>query len=332
MSGRPATRLPFVARCVLRAYPLWWRERYGDDQEMFLEDIAAEGRPLLRAVTDLAVSALRVRLRPAGMPHTAPAWRDRARASIAWATLPALAGLWLTDVIMSHSFRNSIEAGSLTPLSPEGRIAADAMSILNLAGPALLLLLLVGWGLVACLADRAPRGRAGRKWLFLVVAPLLVAGTEIGLNLLRKTLVSGHGQSHHPLAVTVLSVCVDLVWGVGLTSVLGVVYAARRANLQPRDLRGGVWLAQLTAIVLLVAAAAAVAWGIGVSHQPAIPRGDLTGSVAVLDPWTGIQTSIVAEWPFISAGLAAISLVTGWAALTARRSYKVARSILTLGG
>ena len=49
--------LPAVARLAIGAYPAWWRERYGADQEMFLADLAADGRPLRWAVVDLALGA-----------------------------------------------------------------------------------------------------------------------------------------------------------------------------------------------------------------------------------------------------------------------------------
>ena len=77
--GRRSVPLPLWARCALGAYPSWWRERYGEDQEAFLEELAEDHRRLGRAVIDLAVGALRVRLSPAGMPPSVEAWRDRAR-------------------------------------------------------------------------------------------------------------------------------------------------------------------------------------------------------------------------------------------------------------
>ncbi|MFZ2057187.1 MAG: hypothetical protein WAV54_07245 [Acidimicrobiales bacterium] len=339
--GARVTGLPLAARCALAAYPGWWRERYGQDQERFLEDLAGDGRPLFRAVTDLAYGAVRVRLRPAGMPQTVGAWRDRARASIAWATVPALAVLLLVSAVEQHSFGSSIDAGPSTSLSPGGRVAADAMSAINSASVVILLLLLVGWGLVGCLADRAPSGRARKRWLLLTTAPLAAGVVEIGLNLLRFRLTPtvigrlaggstavAHGG--HPLAASVVSVAWDVVGVAGLLSIFCVVLAVRSADLQVRDLRGGVWLSQLMAIVLLITAVAVVAWGIGVTHQPPIPRADLIGSGPGVRPWTGIQTSIAAEWPLVSAGLVAISIVTAWAALSARRSYKAARELILL--
>lgn len=332
---RRATRLPLYARCAISAYPRWWRERYGQDQQRFLEQLADEHRPLQRAVVNLFAGALAARLHPVGMPQTVGPWRDRARASIAWATVPALAGLGLTEVIMDHSSRNSMWAGPSTTLSSGGRVAADAMTAINLAGVAIVLLLLVGWELVARLADRAPGGRPGRRWLMLVTAPLAAMVIEIGLSILRAKLMFGRRvgstiviESHHPLTYSVLSIASDVVGVAGLLSIFCVVLAARRADLRVSDLRGGVWLAQLIALVLSIAAIAAVAWGIGVTHQPPIPRADLIGSGPGIHTWTGIQTSIAADWLLISGGLVVISIVTGWAALSARRSYSTARRLL----
>jgi hypothetical protein len=337
------TGLPLAARCALAAYPGWWRERYREDQERFLEDLVHDGRPLRRAVVNLAAGAVRVRLRPAGMPQTVGAWRDRTRASIAWATVPALAVLLLTVAIEQHSFRYSMWAGPHTALSPGGRVAADAMTGIQWASVVILLLLLTGWGLVGRLADRAPRGRAGRRWLLLTTAPLAAGVVEIGLNLLRirlmptVTVIGGlasgsttvaHGG--HPLAASVVSVAWDVVGVAGLLSIFCVVLAARNADLHVSDLRGGVWLAQLTAIVLFIVAVAVIAWGIGVTHQPPIPRADLIGSGPGIHPWISMQTSIAAEWPLISACLVAISIVTAWAALSARRSYTAARELLLI--
>lgn len=136
----------------------------------------------------------------------------------------------------------------------------------------------------------------------------------------------------HPLIASVLAVAWDVVAVAWLFSVFCVVIAARRADLQVGDLRGGVWLAQAMAIVVFVATLAAFAWGIGVSHQPPIPRADLIGSVAGVRPWTGIETSIAAWWPLVAGALAGVSLVTSWAALSARRGYKTARKLLVLAG
>jgi len=226
-------------------------------------------------------------------------------------------------------------AGPSTTLSSGGRVAADAMTAINLAGVAIVLLLLVGWELVARLADRAPGGRPGRRWLMLVTAPLAAMVIEIGLSILRAKLMFGRRvgstiviESHHPLTYSVLSIASDVVGVAGLLSIFCVVLAARRADLRVSDLRGGVWLAQLIALVLSIAAIAAVAWGIGVTHQPPIPRADLIGSGPGIHTWTGIQTSIAADWLLISGGLVVISIVTGWAALSARRSYSTARRLL----
>jgi len=341
---RPVNELPFAARWALRAYPDWWRERYGQDQEMFLADLAREGRALRGAVVDLIVGALRARLRPAGMPQSVPAWRDRTRASIAWATVPAMAGLVLVTVITQHSFLDSAQGGSLTALSTGGRVATEAMSALALAPIVLGICLLVGWALVQRLADRAPRGRAGRRWLLLVTAPFAGGVIEIGVSLLRAklsphTFVVSVGSrletvvlpGGHPLAASFLSTLWDVFALASLFSVFCVVLAARRADLQVSDLRGGVWLAQFTALVLFLVALTVVAWGIGVTHQAPFPPADRLGIGPGIRPWAGVQTSIAAEWPLISACLVAISLVAARAAITARRSYKVARQLLVLG-
>jgi hypothetical protein len=60
---------PLVARRALGAYPLWWRERYGQGQESFLKALAGDRRPLGRAVVNLAIGAARVRLSPYDDPH-----------------------------------------------------------------------------------------------------------------------------------------------------------------------------------------------------------------------------------------------------------------------
>ena len=190
-SKRRAARVPLLARCALGAYPGWWRERYGQDQERFLEELAGDDRPLRRAVMDLAVGAVRARLRPAGMPQTVGAWRDRARASIAWATVPAIVGLLLVSAIEQHSFRSSMWAGPHVPLSTGGRVAADAMMSFQWASIAMLVLLLAGWGLVGSLTDRVPEGGARRRWLLLVTAPLIAAVVEIGVSILRASLMLG---------------------------------------------------------------------------------------------------------------------------------------------
>ncbi|MGD0984365.1 MAG: hypothetical protein ABSA65_11200 [Acidimicrobiales bacterium] len=337
---KSAVRLPLAARCALVAYPPWWRERYGQDQESFLEALAVDHRPLGRAVLDLAVGAVRVRLRPAGMPQTVGAWRDRARASIAWATVPALVALLLVSAIEQRSFGSSTDAGSASLLSTGGRVAADAMTSFAWASIAMVVLLLIGWALVGRLAGTVARGRAGKRWLSLVTAPLACGVVEAVLSVLRAGLVAhvvvsagGHSRLvyRHPLAAQVASVAWGVVAVAGLLSIFGVVLAARSADLRVRDLRGGVWLSQATAVVLFVAAFASIAWGLGVTHQPPIPRADLIGSGPGLRPWAGVQSSIGAEWPLISSGLAVVSVVSARAALIARRSYNAARELAAIG-
>ena len=346
LSERPATGLPLRARWVLAAYPTWWRERYGEDQASFLEDLAGEGRPLRRALVNLALGAIGARLRTTGMPRSVGAWRDRTRASIAWATVPAFAGLVLLNVIEQHSFRNSIggSAPLPPPLSTAGHIAADAMTGIQWAAMATLLLLLTGWALVAGFAGRVPKGPARRRWRLLTCAPLGAGVVAIGLQILRNkltpvffgsstTVVHGHAYTTysyrpggHPLAASAVSVAYDAVSVLAVLSILGVVLAARRADLRVSDLRGGVRLAQMSAVVMVVSALASVAWGLGVTHQP--PR--LNGLGALAQSWTGIQTSIAAEWPLLSAGLVAVSIVTAWGALSARRSYRETQELTAL--
>jgi len=333
MGERPPARLPFLARWVIAAYPPWWRERYGEDQEMFLEDAQAESRGLLGPLSDLAVGAIRVRLRPTGMPETVRCWRDRTRACIAWATVPALAGLLLIGVISERTFGSSSFAGGAT-LSTGGRVASAAMSALAMTSLLLGACLLSGWALVALAGGRGPDGRASRRWLLLVAAPFIGGGLEIALFLGQSLLdpgtvtVLGHAlvvKGGHPLVASVLGVAWDVVAVLWILSVFCVVAAARRAELEVRDLRGGVWLSQLTAALLVLAALGALAWGIGVTHQPPIPRADLLGYGS--GPWTGVRTSLVAEWPLIFAGLAGVSAVASRGALSARRGYRRAREL-----
>ncbi len=49
-----------AARCLLRAYPLAWRRRYGGEMEALVEDDPPSGRALLTLLT----GALRAHLRP----------------------------------------------------------------------------------------------------------------------------------------------------------------------------------------------------------------------------------------------------------------------------
>jgi hypothetical protein len=57
----------------------------------------------------------------------------------------------------------------------------------------------------------------------------------------------------------------------------------------------------------------------------------VVGSGPGLRPWSGLETSIAAEWPLVSAGLAVISVVTARAAFVARRSYMTARGLVVTG-
>jgi hypothetical protein len=238
---------------------------------------------------DLALGAARARLSPVGMQRTVGAWRDRTRASITWATVPALVALLLVVVIEQSSSRTSMWSGPHTPLSTGGRVAADAMQAVQFSSLAIVVLLASGWALVARLFDRARKGRERTRWLLLVSAPLLFGLVEVGLSSAQAGLVA---RNTHRLAVSVLSIAWDVVAVAGLLSVLLVVLAAHRADLRVSDLRGGVRLSQLSAIVVLIAALASVAWGLGVALQPPIPRADLIGHGPGIQPWSVITTSV----------------------------------------
>ena len=153
------------------------------------------------------------------MPQSVRAWRDRTRASVAWATVPTLAGLLLITAVTAHSY--SMSMGQSMGLSTGGRVAADAMSALSWASIVTIVFLLIGWALVARLAERVPSGRAAVRWLVLVTAPLVAAVLEIGLAFVQHWLSrpssygadKGQGVSRaaHPLAAAVVSVAWDAV-------------------------------------------------------------------------------------------------------------------------
>lgn len=329
------TRLA-CARWALAAYPKWWRARYGQDQESFLEDLAGDGRSMTLAAVSLLWGALRLRLEPVGMPAEAALWRDRTRTSVAFATLPALGTLWLADVIGSHSSPDFIQGQ--VPLAVAGRVATDATRILSLVSLGLVVLLAIGWFLVGRLATRVPRGKEGRRWMCLYLAPLAAIVMEACIGVVQSSLEHGKAAgtrtvvvSAHPLVVTLLGVAHNVVGFAGLASVACVVIAARTAKVTVPDLRGGVLISLLTAVMLSFTTVVALAWGIGVSHQAPVPTADLSGSGPGLHPWSGVLTSIAPEWPLVVAAMAICALVAALAARAAQRSYRMATGLVAGG-
>src|SRR5262249_28957365 len=59
---RPATPGDAMSRALVRLYPRWWRERYGEEFEVLLHDLSTDGFRRVWIMADVARDAARTRV------------------------------------------------------------------------------------------------------------------------------------------------------------------------------------------------------------------------------------------------------------------------------
>lgn len=127
-------------------YPLAWRERYGDELVLFMQDSYGPGRPPWRARLSLVVGGLRERARQSGLSGDSAPPTDRLRGG----TLLVLVG-WVGFVLAGSSFAkfsehfdNALPGGIDSHLPPSSHAVPDlaytvVQSVAAVAGIAVLL-------------------------------------------------------------------------------------------------------------------------------------------------------------------------------------------------
>ncbi|MHB1509975.1 MAG: hypothetical protein ACYCST_17385 [Acidimicrobiales bacterium] len=240
-----------AVRRSLACYPLWWRERYGAEQQELAEDLAAEGRPLWPIAASLFAGSVRARLSGSGMPPVAELWSGRTRTSVVIGTVPAALALPLEFAFLaSVTERGGSGPGSIAAIALSGAGSVTQWELTALFSVWLLCavnLLVAGSHLCAGLWALASGGGRVRA-VALTAAPL--AAVLVYLSMLHfssalSPVVSGEernlitGATHvfyarrgHPLAAAVL------LWGGWFLGAAGwtVGLAALGREASRRDL------------------------------------------------------------------------------------------------
>ena len=100
---------------VLRCYPQWWTERYGEEMRAVIDDLKGEGRSETRIAVGLIRDAMRSRFQAHGIPQNYGVLAMRTRTSVAAGTLPWLAIVpfltFVTGGMTLHSSSGEVETG-----------------------------------------------------------------------------------------------------------------------------------------------------------------------------------------------------------------------------
>jgi hypothetical protein len=324
-----------AVQLALRAYPRWWRDRYGPDQEALVEDLTAEpGRRAWLAsdawglAGSFVVGAVRARFSGSGMPAVSDLWQRRARAAIIAASLPAAIGAGVAVLLMACT------AQDFTPGSGSGSTsgaiqlsaAGQVVSWENLLLAVLSLAFIVQLAWVAAGLSRQMRLLAPPRRRVLVSAVTLVPVVAIGLGILLlieashlRPVISGsegvvgrvthvwYSYRGHPLAAKIL-------FCAGWTGILGgwlggsllLATMAARRRFPIEALTAGLRSARAVTVLQGGVALCAVALAVTVTLQP--PTGSNGGMVfrSDLGPWA----------PVLCAALVAGALIT-WSATRA---------------
>jgi hypothetical protein len=186
-----------LARLLVRAYPEWWRDRYGSEYEALLEDVPA--RP--REVADVLAAAVSERLRqptpgglaPLGGPIMTFDLGGRYSRTFAWLAL--LVAAPTTVFLALNSLAYNLNVTSLMPLVDRLQPLVDVKIIgLYLMGaPALAFLL----ALLPVLRFSIHRDEAGQFLLSFVVRGRLLNLLALGLALVLVAFFAGHFMAEY---------------------------------------------------------------------------------------------------------------------------------------
>jgi hypothetical protein len=348
---------PLAIRAAMALYPRWWRERYEAEQKAFMQDLRGEGRSLGRATANLAAGAVSARLRPTGMPRTVSAYRDRARASIAWAMvaawallrpLEALQGTWNFDV-----------AATGPPARPNdlARLAIDVSRSAGWGAAALIVLLFASYLSLllassnAAGASASSDGHRSPRWRLLASTPLILGpaalvcskvhssfGPYQVLRLVRlapgASITEGVLRPpHHPLLYSGLGAATTILTVAFLVlSPFAVAIAFRRVDLSIRDLRFSVVATRVVALGAVLAAVATIAWSYAITNQTPLPveprsHGQILGEAGKTIAYSGAQSPYSSSWLLIVLGAVAGAVVCVLAARSAARSLLDAKRL-----
>ncbi len=339
-----------VVAAALRAYPRWWRDRYGDEQRAVVDDLRADGRSTWWIGADLARGALRARAVATGMPPEESLWRARLRTSVVTATLPLLLAVpiaafvlggwqlhWNGGTAFLGGFAFSglghvsgITAGPLPQsgpptvslsLGPASWVALDACFVLGLLALVAFFVLADGWSTFR----RSLRAAgANRRLRLLAWAPAISVGADLALVVTEVVLRPHRWVSHggppvpldgHLAAADLVASALHVVAIVGWVAAVACVgVAASRAELPVASLALGARTSLAAAVLTGLTALAVVTWAVALLVQAP------SATTAVTVTWPhGVVALVVAPL------LVGVAVVSATATVAARRAVRVLR-------
>jgi hypothetical protein len=302
------TALPFL---LLRAYPQWWRDRYGDEMEVMIESLVEGGRSSLGVALNLLMTSIGVWLRGTGAPPTREFWTTRTQRSLLVAVLPWFALVPLNVVFADSNSQDGAFYGS-SPARLSGA-GLDALDVQRIALTALILslcLAVVGW-------QRMRGGLKGQDvgaGRFRVVNRLAMAG--IVLTIAALFLSERNGTSTLAEASVVLGLgLLGFAW-LSMPSVL--VIMMREGRQATARLRSEVNIAIIMAGLNIVSTALVAVYLFEISRQPVpLPEASYLIYRSTLGNW---NTGLV-------VGFVLLSSMSVIGAFSARQSYVRARAL-----
>lgn len=309
---------------ALRLYPGWWKERYADEVLAISDDLMSDGKAAVWVALNLLRGAVAARTDARGMPRSYKLWTTRTRVSIATSTLPwmvlaplalfALAGGGLHSssgivywsgfsLFPTNSFiergANQVPAPDLTPVGPVVEWSAVAMFLLVLVT---FIVLVYGWTQFSGGVARTS-SPSRRKLRLMARAPVISVLVDIAL-FVAWAIVTPHSfhwngggpmipTDGHPAVAHVLIDTLHVVaWAGWAISIICVAVAAKRADLEPADLRCGRSVAITVATLFTLMAVACVTWSVGLLIQSRQAVGGNFTTVTYLHPGALLPTAL----------------------------------------
>jgi hypothetical protein len=305
---RGTAKLPFL---LLRVYPRWWRERYGDEMEVMVQGLVEGGRPPLLLAINLLASSVGVWLRGTGAPGTREFWSTRTQRSLLISVIPWFVFIPLNVVFaLSNSQHSYVHGSSTIRISGAGSDALHFQSIVVLAAFVSCLVALVGWQIL--------RGGLGGQSVRLKWFRLTNRFAMAGIALAVAALFLGEYHSTSMIAEVIAVVGGGLVvvsW-VSLPGVL--VLMMRDGRLTAERLRAEVTVSTILAGLNVLATLCVAAYLFAISRQP-VP---LPGA----SYW--YYRSTLGDWNVaLLAGFAVMALLSVTGTFTARHSYARTRAL-----
>jgi hypothetical protein len=333
---------------ALRSYPTWWKERYGEEMRVVVDDLENEGRSQQSIAFGLLRDALRSRLQARGMPRTYGLLANRTKTSVAASTLPWLAVVPFVLFIMGryavHSSAGVVETGYPFQFTLfRARVVSEpgvhwvhpsisaatwvaGTSTMIVDGLYLLTFLILSLGLGALRNGiKREKGSNSRSMYLLTWVPLVTFLSLIVFDV-AQALLNGHGQwstvpkghivftGGHPAIAALMGNC---IWTVGiagwLLSIIGLAVVASRVNVPPETLRWGRSVSIFTSISLTLTFLAFVVWGVAVNIQ----SGQTPVAGAIVATYSRHDF-----WLPMMVALGVASVVSIYAATCARRSWR----------